>query len=51
MLDSLGGTARGLVWLLCIEKRAVGKEMRSKGKWAARTCTALSDIVRTFLLF
>ena len=50
-LGSLGRTARELVWPQGTEKRGAGKEMRSKGKWAARTYMTFLSIVRMLLLF
>lgn len=50
-MGSVGGTARELVWPQGIEKRGAGKEMKSKGKWAARTYMTFLSIVRIFLLF
>lgn len=50
MVSGLGGTASRPVWLLGIKKET-RKEMRSKGRRAARMCKALSAAARVFLLF
>lgn len=50
MLGSPKGRARGPVWLSVL-RTGVWEERRSKGKWATRTCKALSAIVRAFFYF